>query len=259
MTDITNLYYQNPELDGSSKLLLNSNKIGVLLIHGFTATTVEVQKLFEYFKAQGFSVSAPLLPGHGTTPGELNKIKYQDWIIAVENAFHKLSGHCENILVGGESMGAVMAMLLAQKHKDVSGLMLFSPALLVDRLRYAKWIKPFVKYLDKNQPEDDLPWQGYTVYPTAATAEFYKLTRRVKKDLARISSPTIIFQGKHDRSINPENAEFIYSRISSQIKEKVYLDHSGHVILLDQEIKLIMTKLFSFFDSSETLRKFRGL
>ena len=142
---------------------------------------LKIQNLYEYFLTSGFSVSAPLLPGHGTTPEDLNRAEYEDWIATVESAYQNLSEFCENVLVGGESMGAVLAMHLAQTYPEISGLMLFSPALLVDRLKYSGILKYFLQYKEKNQPEDDVEWQGYSVYPMTAVHEFYKFNKNCKE------------------------------------------------------------------------------
>jgi len=56
---------KNPQLDGES-FFFEGNEIGVALFHGFTATTAEVRPLAEYLRSFGYTLSAPLLPGHGT-------------------------------------------------------------------------------------------------------------------------------------------------------------------------------------------------
>ena len=145
-------YFQNAHLNGNPINYIGNKGIGILLIHGFTATTVEVGQLAKHYINKDFSVSAPLLPGHGTTPQDLNTKKYMDWIDSVENAFQDLRSHCKNILVGGESMGAVLALYLAEKHSEITGIYLFSPALLVEKLRYAYFIKMIQPIRDKNLP-----------------------------------------------------------------------------------------------------------
>jgi carboxylesterase len=75
--------YQNPNLAGGT-INHSGNNIGVLLIHGFTATTAEVRFLADHFIKQDCTVIAPLLPGHGTDPSDLNKQKFIDWIKCVE-------------------------------------------------------------------------------------------------------------------------------------------------------------------------------
>ena len=239
-------YIQNAHLNGNPINYIGNKEIGILLIHGFTATTVEVGQLAKHFINKDFSVSAPLLPGHGTTPHDLNTKKYREWIDCVENAFQDLRSRCKKILVGGESMGAVLTLYLAEKHSEIKGIYLFSPALLVEKLRYVRFIKMIQPIRDKNLPEDGLAWQGYSVYPTRAAHQFYKLTKLVKGSLSRVTCPALLFQGKHDTTIDANNIEYISQKISSQIKQLIYLQSSGHVMLLDQELNFIKQKIDAF-------------
>ncbi len=55
-------------------------KRGILLIHGLTASPYMMEDLARFFHARCFLVRAILLPGHGTRPGDLLDIHYQDWI-----------------------------------------------------------------------------------------------------------------------------------------------------------------------------------
>ena len=55
----------NPQLDGDP-FWFEGGPIGVLLVHGFTATPVEVRRLADRLNAQGYTVAGPLMAGHGT-------------------------------------------------------------------------------------------------------------------------------------------------------------------------------------------------
>jgi len=252
-------YFQNPQLDGGHFFHQGNQKIGVLLIHGFTATTVEVRILADHFIQKDYSVSAPLLPGHGTTPEDLNSRKLSEWTECVEIAYNQLRQRCDYVIVGGESMGAVLTLFLASKHPTIKAIYLFSPALLVKRLKFARFMQLTTPLMDKNQPEDDLAWQGYTVYPTRAAHQFYQLTRVVKISLTRVISPAIIFQGKFDHSIDLNNIDFIHKNIGSTIKEKVWLKNSGHVMLLDRETGLIINKIENFNQQIQISSHIHGL
>lgn len=239
MTEIDSDFFQNKHLDGGSLEHIGPLDSGVLLIHGFTATTVEVRLLADHLISQGFSVSAPLLPGHRTSPSDLNKKKYSDWIKTVEKSFLELEKRCRKVIVGGESMGAVLTMYLAEKYPQIAAIYLFSPALLVKKLKYTRVLRFIQPFVDKNLPADDLPWQGYTVYPSRAGFQFFKLTRIVRRSLSKITSPTLIFQGRYDKTIDEENGNYIFNTIHSKIRKKILLESSGHVMLLDDEIQLI--------------------
>ena len=84
--------FQHPELIGNN-YFLKGNKFpeyALLFIHGFTATTVEVRLIAKYFNDQGFTVCAPLLPGHGSTPRDLNRKSWKDWTRTVEDSYQNL-------------------------------------------------------------------------------------------------------------------------------------------------------------------------
>jgi carboxylesterase len=246
MNQQTQNMFQNPQLDGSTLYHPGGKEIGILLIHGFTATTIEVRCLADYFIQKDYTVFAPLLPGHGTTPMDLNTRNYSEWTKCVDDAYKKLHQRCKKVIVGGESMGAVLTLFLASKYPSIKAIYLFSPALLVKKLKFACLMRFINPLMDKNQPEDGLAWQGYTVYPTSAAYQFYKLARSLRKSLRKVSSPALIFQGKFDKSIDTNNGEYIYNNIQSRIKQKIWLEFSGHVMLLDQEINVIIDKIDEF-------------
>ena len=55
------------------------NDIGVLVIHGFTGTTQSMRYLgTELHKQFGFTVEGPRLPGHGTSPDDMETTTYLD-------------------------------------------------------------------------------------------------------------------------------------------------------------------------------------
>src|SRR6185295_17551431 len=90
----------NPYLEGDT-FFWPGGPIGVLLSHGWTATTAEVRLLAQRLHERGHTVSGPLLPGHGATPQEMNRCRWQDWVKAVTATYHHLAGQCERVFVGG--------------------------------------------------------------------------------------------------------------------------------------------------------------
>src|SRR5665811_713155 len=65
---------------GFDSFLLPGGEDGIVLLHGFTASPVEVRQLADFLNAQGYTASGPLLPGHGTHPDDLNRVKFEDWV-----------------------------------------------------------------------------------------------------------------------------------------------------------------------------------
>ena len=65
-----NPFLHNDHLPGD-EFFWEGNNTGILLSHGYTATTAEVRPLAETLYRQGYTVAGPLLPGHGTDPKDM--------------------------------------------------------------------------------------------------------------------------------------------------------------------------------------------
>ena len=64
----------------------------LLLLHGCTSHPVlTLGPLSERLKEAGWEVRQPALPGHGTRPEDLLKVRFQDWLLAAEEAFDRKS------------------------------------------------------------------------------------------------------------------------------------------------------------------------
>jgi len=166
------------------------------LLHGFTATTAEVRPLGERLHAAGYTVSAPLLPGHGTHPDDLNKVRWQDWVQAAESEYEKLSSQCDEVWVAGQSMGGLLCLVLAAKTPKITGLLLYAPALAMRNMRAAYVLQYVMKYLAKKNTRDDMPWKGYNVYPLKGVVELLRLQNAAQKGLGSVTQPTLAFSAK---------------------------------------------------------------
>jgi carboxylesterase len=239
----------NADLDGNS-FTYEGNKIGILLIHGFTATTAEVRLLADILSVQGYSIHAPLLPGHGVTPRELNRTSYQRWLEAVEDGYSLLQQKCSTIFVAGESMGALLSLYLAIKHQEISGVICYSPAVTVRYLWISLVVRYFKAEIPKSGPSDKLPWKGYKVNPTKASAELYKLQKIIKNDLVKIHQPVCIFIGRKDIRISPNSGSYILDHIGSSRKEIHVLENSPHCMILAQDLPEIAKRTITFIQNN---------
>lgn len=243
MTDKS--FMQNPQLEGDD-FFWKGNPTGILLIHGFTATTAEVRPAAEKLHEIGYTVAGPLLPGHGTAPEDLNRVSWQMWMEKVKQFYENLLRECEQVFVVAESMGTLLALELAVQHPEIKGLCLFAPAIKVPKLWLSRLIQPFVDHLNKNAADDGLPWKGYNVYPVGGAVEMLNLQKRVRKDLDKITQPTLVFTGEYDRSISSDAAEIVMKGLGSEYKELVHMPESPHCILLDHELDQAVEEIDAF-------------
>lgn len=239
---------KNAHLDGDA-FLIEGNDIGVVLLHGFTATTAEVRLLADYLSGFGYTLAAPILPGHGTQPAELNKTSWLDWYEAAEGAYLELRGKCTKVFVCGESMGALLALLVASRYPQVDGVIAVAPALQIRGIGLSRIMQYFVKFRPKNQAEDNLPWKGYTVYPVRGLAQVAKLQIVVKKELENITQPLLVFMGGKDASIHPESGKIIIDAVRSSEKELIHMPDSPHVMLLAEDKEVIFQKIHEFIET----------
>lgn len=236
---------RNPHLDGDD-FFWEGNPTGILLIHGFTATTAEVRLMAEKLHQAGYTVSGPLLPGHGTHPDELNHIKWEMWVEKVKQAYEELASRCERVFIAGESLGGVLALEVARQHPEAAGVILFAPAIKVKGLWRAHFLSLFVKQLEKSSEDDGLPWQGYTVYPVNGGVELHKIQKHVQRRLSGITQPLIVFTGANDQTNAPDSAQIILEGVRSKIKCHIHMGESGHCIALGRELDQVAEHILRF-------------
>ncbi len=246
---------KNPHLE-SDAFYWQGGPTGILLIHGFTATTAEVRPLAKALHSQGYTVSGPVLPGHNTFPEDLNRVRWQDWVVAMERAYLELAAHCERVFVGGESTGGLLALYLGSSHPKIAGLLLYAPALKLtlsarDAVKL-RLVAPFVPYLPHQEKEDDgLAWKGYTVLPLKGAVQLLRLQKQVMPRLQRIQQPVLIVQGRLDDTVHPSVPQLIFDRVQARRKEIHWMEASTHCVILDRELDRVTAITLEFLGSSQ--------
>ena len=139
-----NSYIIKPHLEGDDFFWKGDNT-GFLLIHGFTATTAEVRPLAKKLHNIGYTVTGPLLPGHGTHPDDMLRTLWPMWVEKVKESYEILMDQCQRVFVGGESLGGLLALELTRQHPEINGIFLFAPAIKVNNLWTSRILWPFIK------------------------------------------------------------------------------------------------------------------
>lgn len=254
----------------------------LLLIHGLTGTPFEMKFLGNYFSRQGYFVACPRLADHGQPLNILKYAKWESFYATVREAFLKITSPGP-IFVAGLSMGALLALLLAEEFQErVSGVTCLSPTLFYDGwnvpwwartllplayftpLRYLAYFKEEPPYGIKNEAVrrrvheyyknatlDNLTAAdkyGYPYFPATAFYELRRLRKYLTKRLSRVCVPVQMIQAKDDDMTSVKNSQFIYDHITSKTKEIVLLYNSYHVITADQERETVAQKMGSFFE-----------
>ena len=241
----------NPGLEGGS-FFWKGGETGVLLLHGLTATTAEVSPLAKRLLNEGYTVSAILLPGHGTTPENLSQTHREDWIKASEEAYTELKRECSSVIVGGESVGALLALRLASDHPEIKGLLLYAPAMSLAASFLKKIflviVSPFVFSVKKKFPKDreGMPWQGYKINPLRTGVQLLKFQWEIEQRLCRIYQPILLIQASLDETVDLRSGDIILSGVQSAVKELYWMEKSGHVVILEKQFEEVLNTTIEF-------------
>jgi esterase/lipase len=154
---------------------------GVLLTHGLSDSPYFMRHLAAFFQENGFRVMAILLPGHGTQPGDLLDVSWQEWAKTVAYGAYKLAEEVDEVYLAGYSTGATLSVYQSLRDNRVRGLFLFSPALKITRRaalanlhKLNSWLIPSARWVDI---KPDLDIYKYESFPKNAAAQTYALTK----------------------------------------------------------------------------------
>jgi esterase/lipase len=149
---------------------------GVLLTHGLSDSPYLMRHLAEFFRQRGFRVMAVLLPGHGTQPGDLLEVAWQDWAKTVAYGAYRLAEQADEIYLAGYSAGATLSLYQSMRDSRVRGLFLFSPALRITRKaalaklhKLYSWLLPSAKWVDIKPDLDIYKYESFTKNAAAQT------------------------------------------------------------------------------------------
>lgn len=178
---------------------------GILLIHGLSDSPYFLKPIARQLQERGFLVRSILLPGHGTVPGDLLNVQYQEWVRATAYGVAQLKPHVEKLYLGGFSTGGALCVREALDNQDVQGLILLAPAVGV-KSRWAfmaDFLKAFRDWLGSEG--DDKDYAKYETFAVNGGAQVYHLTREIDAAFAagkRLSMPVFTVLSADDISID---------------------------------------------------------
>jgi len=226
-------------LQGAEPFLLPGGERGVLLIHGFTGSPSEMRLLGEYLNAQGYTVLAPRLCGHGTSAEEMATTIWPHWYGVVQDGYHLLKGLCKEIAVVGLSMGGLFALKMGIDYPITKVVSLAAPIYLTDKrlpmLGFVRLFRRFVPKKRRSLKVDPIYSVCYDRTPLASLSSLLELIKHVDQQLPRLDKPVLIMQSRREHTVQPKSAKHIYDRVGSVEKKLIWLEKSGHIITLDIE------------------------
>lgn len=213
--------------------------------------------------AAGYSVLAPRLPGHGTTPEEMFHTRWRDWYGACEKALNLLRKECDRVYALGLSMGGVLALHLAA-HEPLAGVVsmgapfvLKDPKLLLVPIARRFPISLIYRYdreigRDVKDPEMRAQMICYPKTPVPCVVSLLELLTHVRHDLPEVRVPTMVVHAKEDHLVPFENAMLIYDEVRAPVRRLLVLENSYHVVTIDFDRQTLLNEILRFIMHVET-------
>jgi esterase/lipase/1-acyl-sn-glycerol-3-phosphate acyltransferase len=233
---------------------------GILLCHGYGASPREVKYLAEFLHDKGFKIYAPRLKGHATAPENIKYVTWQDWYESIISGFNILDNCCEKIIPIGFSTGALLSILLSSKKvnnpkitaliaisaalklKDIKSILVPGVNIWNDILDKFKIEKGKLEYVVNNSEN---PKINYKHNYLKGVAELGELMGEVRKNLKKITIPTLVIHADNDPIVDYKSSEIIYDKIISENKNLVKIKANKHVIITNSKFR---NEVFSEID-----------
>jgi esterase/lipase/1-acyl-sn-glycerol-3-phosphate acyltransferase len=240
-------------LDNESPVAANSNNNsidksqGILLVHGYLASPKEMEEMAKYFNNAGFKTYCVRLKGHGTSPINMENVKWKDWYNSLNCGYAALKLVCSKVVIVGFSTGGLLSLMAGfKKDSHLGGVVCINPALKLNdiRAKFVSGIYIWNELLEKfkikkgqlsyveNHPEN--PDINYSRNYIKGMEQLESLMNICDKNLEKITCPILIVQSKDDPVINNKEAKISLEKIKSNVREFQEIDSLRHVIIKGQ-------------------------
>lgn len=216
----------------------------VLVLHGYNDSPQSVAPLVTALHDAGWTVDAPLLPGHGRTLQIFAQSGADAWINAAREHYRALRAQHAEVAVCGMSMGGALAFMLGAENPDVRAVVAIAPYLHLSRpMETLLFFTPVAaigaRYMSGGGGKsihDPVAAAGIIAYRRSTPGllvELTRLTRRAYDALPSVRQPVLMVQSREDNRIPIRSATRAFERIGSHEKTLNWVTGTGHVLTLD--------------------------
>src|SRR5215469_12412433 len=211
---------------------VGKNRIGVLVIHGYTGSPYSMHYLASNLALAEYTVALPCLAGHGTTPADMATKTASDWIADVNAGLDWLKERCDTLFVTGLSMGGTLTLYLAGQYPELfKGIMPINAPIFFNlpalaSLTYMRGAPTEVPGVGGDIKAPGVTELSYPVIPVPSIKELLAIAKVTEEMLPLVTCPALVMTSREDHIAPPANGEYILNRISSQEKRLLWLEES---------------------------------
>jgi carboxylesterase len=230
------------------------SEVTVLIVHGFTGSPQSFEPQIESFQAKGYDVIVPTLPGHDSTPEELEKQRYVDFYRHVHTCYHEVCTR-DNLFVMGLSMGGTLICDLLTKHHESTGAILVNPLVLPPHESYLGVLDSmiasgasFAPGIGSDIRRPDRTERSYDKTPLRAARSLFEATGSLVAHLNEITTRTLLFSSVVDHVVPVESGELL-AEVLGDLVDRRLLEQSYHVATLDFDGERISEESIEFIEA----------
>lgn len=201
-----------------------------LLMHGLGGTPFDLSWVTRALNKAGIDTHAVTLPGHGGTVESYGAARFAQWTAFVENEYQTLAATGKNVVVGGFSLGGILALHLAQRFPVAGVIVLASPMYLCKIFPYftpdprlffmpllARWRTVEYHHQRSALSREIAPWEGHEgiVFPPQVV-DLLQGMAEVRKKLSHVTAPVLFMQARGDATCNIYNAWYLARHVASK-------------------------------------------
>lgn len=233
------------------------------LIHGYTGSPSDFRNLPKILhKEFDANVNAIRLIGHGTNIRDLDGLKYQDFMKPIEKEFLKDLKKGRKIVVGGLSLGGIMALELASKYPTKGIFVISAPYYMKFPFTLITIIEPFLpwKYWRKSVSNYELQMREGSFHYPHIHSRGLTVVREFKKNflnvLKNVRVPCLNIHSRFDYLTHPRSADFIKENIASKrIKNIIYVNKDVHNLFFSEVKDKMFDDIVNFFRENKIFEK----
>jgi len=245
----------------------------VILLPGLCGSELEMGVIPRLLRQSDHSFVIPRIPGYSAHSGLKD---YQEWIETVDQLVYDLNSSYKSVSLVGLSMGATLALAVAERNANIKCLSLLSPVIFFDGWS-VPWYYPFLslvyklgvrnwhykesepfgvknkdlrRHIRKAVMANSVSELGAAHLPAKHLYQSLQLVAATKKNLEDITSDVLIIHAIDDETASPKNPDLIISNISSETCRVIWLGNSYHMITVDNEREVVANEVIKFIGLS---------
>jgi carboxylesterase len=247
-------------IPNNEPFLLPGGSTGCLLLHGFSSMPEEMRPMGEYLAGKGFTVLGARLAGHGTTPNDLRRTRWTNWLDDVKDGLAVLSKTCTKQVLIGQSLGGMIALTAAARTQVAGVVTLSTPygtpegERMMDWLQ--RWLRPTIhKHVARFPPDNplfqrrELNYPAYPWFPSRILIEIDILGANMLAALPQVEVPVLLIHSRDDQELPFANMEAIYAHLGSQRKETLLEEGMDHSLVMDPKREVVFEAVVKFLNS----------